>query len=66
MSTGFGDITGIEWALGYNEPTIAILHQPRGRTWKGRASERLRPAWITAVSTGVEQKRATIGEKRRR
>ena len=60
MSTGFGDILCVEWLSGYNEPTVSILHAPRGRTWTGRASERNRPMWITTVSTGVEQKRATV------
>ncbi|GMH69963.1 hypothetical protein TrRE_jg2437, partial [Triparma retinervis] len=60
MSTGFGDVTGISWCVGYNEPTLAVLHQPRGRTWAGRSSERVRPSWITTVSAGVEQHRATV------
>jgi len=44
----------------YAEPTIAILHAPRGRAAVSRTAERKSPLCITAISLSVDQKRSVV------
>ena len=60
MSTGLGDVISSCFLSRYNQPTIAMLHAPRGRTWSGRASQRKCPMCVTAVTVSVKQKRAVV------
>jgi len=60
MSTGFGAITSLSFLPNYSEPTLALLHHPRGRTTPSHAASRKAPTSVTAISLSVSQRRSDV------
>lgn len=50
----------MKFLAGYLEPTIAILHHPKGRSWQAQAGERRAPMSVTVVTLGINQKRSVV------